>query len=212
MRTLFERLKDNSLTIVLFVLFIACLYAQSVSGWTLQNQKLLEHGREAIGCWEFLHSSSFIEDLASNWQAAILQLATLIALGKFLYQRGAPHSLIPGRAKRGKFRKERQSGNWLYRNSLSLAFLAMFALCFAVHIVFGADAYNEERSLSGEPPISTASFMLSAKFWSSTTQTWQAEYLAIGLYVLLSVFLRQQGSPESKPVESHDDETGEANK
>jgi hypothetical protein len=54
--------------------------------------------------------------------------------------------------------------------------------------------------------------LISAKFWSSILQTWQAEYLAIALFVLLSVFLRQQDSAESKPVESSDATTGEANK
>ena len=85
-------------------------------------------------------------------------------------------------------------------------------LSLALHVVVGAGAYNEERSLTGRPPISIAAFLLSAKFWSSTLQTWQAEYLAIAIFVVLSIFLRQQNSAESKPLESRDDATGEANK
>ena len=81
-----------------------------------------------------------------------------------------------------------------------------------MHVVFGAEAYNEERALAGQPPISIAAFLLSAKFWSSTLQTWQAEYLAIAIFVVLSIFLRQQDSAESKPVESSNETTGEANK
>ena len=102
--------------------------------------------------------------------------------------------------------------NWFYRNSLSMAFLLMFVFSFALHVVFGARAYNEERSLAAQPPISIAAFLVSAKFWSTTLQTWQAEYLVIAIYVVLSIFLRQQGSPESKPVESSNETTGKANK
>ena len=101
---------------------------------------------------------------------------------------------------------------WFYRNSLSLAFLLLFVFSLALHVVFGTYAYNEERSLAGQPPISIAAFPLSAKFWSITLQTWQAEYLVIALYVVLTIFLRQQDSPESKPVESSNETTGEANK
>ena len=90
--------------------------------------------------------------------------------------------------------------------------MLLFLLSFALHVVFGTYAYNEERSLTGEPPISIAAFPLSAKFWSVTLQTWQAEYLVIALYVVLTIFLRQQDSPESKPVESSNATTGEANK
>ena len=85
-------------------------------------------------------------------------------------------------------------------------------LAFALHVVFGTKAYNEERALARQPPISIAAFLRSAKFWSITLQTWQAEYLVIALYVVLTIFLRQQDSPESKPVESSNQTTGEANK
>ncbi len=62
------------------------------------------------------------------------------------------------------------------------------------------------------PGVSLAQYVLSADFWFLTLQTWQAEYLAIALYIILSIFLRQEGSPESKPTEAANEETGEANK
>ena len=154
----------------------------------------------------------FLEGLASNWQAAVLQLGSLIVFSSFLYQRGAPHSRDPRKAPREQERWNADRFGWFYRNSLSLAFLLLFLLSLALHVVFGTYAYNEERSLAGQPPISIAAFPLSAKFWSVTLQTWQAEYLVIALYVVLTIFLRQQDSPESKPVESSNATTGEANK
>lgn len=212
MRRLTHAIKDNSLSIVLFALFVICISAQSLAGWRVQNETLAAHGQTLIGYRHFLSTGAFLEGLASNWQAAVLQLGSLIVFSGFLYQRGAPHSRDPLKTERKQRRRKAGRFSWFYRNSLSLAFLLLFVLALAVHVVFGANAYNEERALAGQPPISVAAFLISAKFWSTTLQTWQAEYLVIALYVVLTIFLRQQGSPESKPVESRNETTGEANK
>jgi len=213
MRRLIRPFKDNSLTISLFALFVLCIFAQTFAGWRLQNETLAAHGKASAGYWHNLFTGAFLEGLASNWQAAFLQLASLIVFSGFLYQRGAPHSRDPNKAKSKQQRLE-EAGRftWFYRHSLFLAFLVLFVLTLALHVVFGDKAYNEDRAFTGQPPMSIAAFLLSAKFWSSTLQTWQAEYLAIALFVVFSVFLRQQDSAESKPLESSDATTGEANK
>ena len=213
MRRLIRPFKDNSLTITLFALFVICIAAQSFAGWRLQNETLAAHGQPSVGYWHDLFTGTFLEGLASNWQAAFLQLASLILFSGFLYQRGAPHSRDPLKAESKQKRLE-EAGRftWFYRNSLFLAFLVLFVLTLALHVVVGDKSYNEDRAFMGQPPMSIAAFLLSAKFWSSTLQTWQAEYLAIAIFVVSSVFLRQQNSAESKPVESSDATTGEANK
>jgi hypothetical protein len=214
MRKLIHPFKYNSLTIVLSGLFVICIAAQSVVGWRLQNDILVAHGRASIGYWTNLSAGAFLEGLAVNWQAAFLQLSSLIFFTGFLYQRGSPQSRDPLKAK-GKKRENKKAARrftWVYRNSLVLAFLSLFACSLVLHVAFGAKAFNEERALTGQPLISVAAFMLTAKFWSATLQTWQAEYLTITLFVVLSAFLRQQGSAESKPVESKNETTGEANK
>jgi hypothetical protein len=209
---LFPAIKNNSLTIVLFALFVLCLFAQTFAGWRLQNETLAAHGKALIGYWRNLATGAFLEGLASNWQAAFLQLASLIVFSSFLFQRGAPHSRDPTKTKSKESRRQEASRfSWSYRHSLFLAFLVLFVLTLALHVLVGADAYNQDRALMAQPPLSIGAFLLSAKFWSSTLQTWQAEYLAIAVFVVLSVFLRQQDSAESKPVESSDESTGEAN-
>ena len=130
----------------------------------------------------------------------------------FLYQCGAPHSRDPRKTKsKQKRREEADRFTWLYRNSLFLAFVLLFVFSLTLHIVFGANAYNEERALIGQPPISIAAFLLSAKFWSSTLQTWQAE--SSDRILCRAQYLScQQDVAESKPVESRIETTAEANK
>ncbi|MGB6176670.1 MAG: DUF6766 family protein [Methylocella sp.] len=212
-RRLIHLIKYSSLSIVLFALFVVCISAQSFAGWRLQNETLAAHGQALVGYWHYLSTGTFLQGLASNWQAAFLQLASLVLFSSFLYQRGAPHSLDPRKPKSEQKRhEEAYRFTWFYRHSLVLALMLLFVLSLALYVVSGTNGYNEERALTGQPLISIAAFLLSVKFWSSTLQTWQAEYLAIALYVVLSVFLHQQGSPESKQLESSTETTGEANK
>lgn len=204
-------LRDHSLSIAMFAFFLICFWGHSIASWQLQNQQLTGHGSAAIGFWQNFLSSSYLQELASNWQAAFLQLTSLIVFSVILYQRGAPHSRDPENQKsKRKEREEDARFPWLYRNSLSVAFVLLFAITFVLHMVSGAFAYNEQLALQHQPSISFGAFLISAKFWSSTLETWQAEYLTIALFIVLSVFLRQQGSAESKPAESGNKETGKA--
>lgn len=209
---LIDQVKDNSLSIVLFTLFVICISAQSLAGWRAENETLAAHGQSLIGYRHFLSTGVFWEGLASNWQAAVLQLGSLIVLSAILYQRGAPHSRDPAGAKHKPTGGRSRRFSWVYRNSLSLVFVLLFLLALGLHIVFGTRGYNEARGLLGQAPISVAAFLRSATFWSTTLQTWQAEYLVIAIYVVLTIFLRQDGSPESKPIGSRNATTGEANK
>jgi hypothetical protein len=97
----------------------------------------------------------------------------------------------------------------LYRHSLSLAFLLLFFVSFALHAAGGAREYSEEQVLHGGEAVSTLEYVATARFWFESFQNWQSEFLAIGSMVVLSIFLRQQGSPESKPVDAPHGETGD---
>ncbi len=155
----------------------------------------------------------------SNWQAAILQLTVLIAFGSLLRQKGAVHSRQPDekgspqspRTIEWKFARRSSVGEWLYANSLSLAFAATFAVTFAAHAIFATWKHNEDQALRHLPPDAFGAYVQSADFWFTVFQTWEAEFLAIGFYIVLGIFLRQQGSAESKPVGASDQQTGGAN-
>lgn len=208
-------LRGNSLSIALFALFFACLALQAVTGWFAFNQSLHDDQRPALAFVAYLRTGNFLDGAFSNWQAAVLQLAVLVAFSAVLRQHGAAHSRKSEPANLAKLRRNVALRDtpleWLRANSLSLAFFAMFALFFVLHAVFGTMKHNEDQAFRHQPPSSLTDYVLSADFWFTVFQTWEAEFGAIGLYVVLSIFLRQEGSPESKPVGASDEQTGGPN-
>jgi hypothetical protein len=203
---------NNSLSLTFLVLFIVSIIGQAMVGVRAYNHGLSEHHRSPITQRQYLKTGNFLDAVFSNWQAAILQLGCLITFGTILHQKGAPHSRKPEGDSSEKVRQQGGNASWLYRNSLSLAFLTLFVAAIIAHMIFGNWAYNETSEIMGDAPTSIVHYLQTADFWFRTLQTWQAEFVAIAIYVVLSIYLRQAGSPESKPVASSDDESGEANK
>lgn len=169
------------------------------------------HGLPAIGYARYLVTGNFLDGAFVNWQAALLQLGCLIVFAAKFREKGAAHSLSPRSRALRKRHEEGKGRPWVYRHSLSLAFAALFALSFIAHLFFGVMDLNEKLKMSHQPPVTTIDYGLSPAFWFSNTQTWEAEFAALVIYILLSVFLRQQGSPESKPVDSSNSVTGKTN-
>lgn len=210
-----KAIRDDSMSIMLFSLFLVCLIGQGLSGWFAYDHLLkVGHFRE-IALGRYLGTGNFLDGIFSNWQAAILQLAVLITFGSVLRQRGAAHSRrmepTSHRTIDWKLSLRPTMHEWLYANSLSLAFLGLFLLIFVLHGLFGEWKYNEIQLLHHLSPISFSSYIRSSSFWFSVFQCWEAEFSAIGLYIVLSIFLRQENSPESKPVGASDEQTGGAN-
>ncbi|MGH6987729.1 MAG: DUF6766 family protein [Caulobacteraceae bacterium] len=206
---------NDSMSVALFSLFLVCLAAQALTGWFAFNHDLRSAHFPQIGFSTYLGTGTFLDGVFSNWQAAILQLAVLISFGSVLRQRGAPHS------KKGEGASHRKLslrltlkptvGEWLRCNGLALTFFAMFVATFACHALFGSWKHNEDQMLRGLAASSFSAYASSSSFWFSVFQCWEAEFAAIGVYIVLSIFLRQEGSPESKPVDAGDKETGETN-
>ena len=204
-------LSDHGLSLSFAALFVVCLVGQSISGHVNYNSELAMHGQPAIGYANYLATGNFLDGVFTNWQAALLQLGCLIVFAVKFREKGAAHSLSTATQARKPRREEDKSSPWIYRHSLSLAFAALFGLSFIAHLFFGAMDRNARLQWLHRPPMSVGSYSLSSAFWFTTTQTWEAEFSAIAIYVVLSIFLRQQGSPESKPVESSNEVTGETN-
>lgn len=214
--------RENGLSITLFALFILFLAGQAIAGWFEENHDLEQHGQPAIELAEYLASGSFVEVTAENWESEFLQMFVYVLFTVFLFQRGSSESKSPDEPEEVD-RDPRESRNkrdapWpvrvggvtlrLYENSLSLAFLLLFLVSFTLHALGGAAQFNEENQLHGEAPITVWEYLATSRFWYESFQNWQSEFLAIGSMVVLSIFLRQRGSPESKPVDSPHSQTG----
>ena len=212
--------REHGLSIVLFSLFFVTLAGQSVTGLREKNQDLKEHGHAEMTYGTYLTSGHFIEGVFENWESEFLQMSSYVLLTIWLRQKGSAESKkLTGeedvdKDPRGSRRKDApwpvRRGGWvlgLYENSLSLAFVALFLVSFFLHAVGGTTEFNQEAIAHGSPPVSTATYVSTARFWYESLQNWQSEFLATGAIVFLSVFLRQRGSPESKPVDSPHSET-----
>lgn len=206
---------ENGLSLAFIALFLICLAGQVAAGLALQAED--PNGQDqSSSVLAYLAQPTFLKGVLSNWQAALFQLFVLIVLTVFLRQKGASHSRKPEVQPSAKtspkhLRWFRHSRNWGYANSLSLAFLALFLVSFAGFVTTEYLVYNSKRDRLGEAALNFKAFLMSADLWFATFQTWQAEFFAMGTFLLLSVFLRQEGSAESKPVEAADEETGETN-
>ncbi len=215
-------LRNNGLSLVLFVLFLMLLAGQSLVGQAVQNDERRDHGQAPVSYVAYLTSGAFLEVTMENWESEFFQMSVYVLFTVFLFQKGSSESKSPDR-KEAVDRDPRlfahkqnvpgpvRQGGWrlrLYENSLSLAFLSLFLISFVLHAVGGVHEYNEERQLHGEAGLTLLQYLHSARFWFESLQNWQSEFLAIWSMVVLSIFLRQRGSPESKPVDAPHSETG----
>jgi hypothetical protein len=215
-------LRDNSLTIVVLVLFAVFLAGQTVTGFEVHLAELHADGQAPITLVAYLASGHFIEATFENWESEFLQMGALVVLSVALHQRGSPESKDPDRdeavdrepdpTRRGAPWPVRAGGatRHLYQHSLSIALFSLFALSFALHVLGGVEEYNRQQLVHGGQPTTAFGFLLTADFWFQSLQNWQSEFLSVGALVLLTVFLRERGSPESKPVDEAHATTGSA--
>jgi hypothetical protein len=208
---------------VMFGLFFFSLVGQYITGFHEYNDEQRQHRQPTVDYVEYLTEGHFIEATFENWESEFLQMAMFIVLTIFLFQKGSSESKTPGAVARVDMIPEKsllgpdapspvRKGGWrllLYQNSLSLTFAVLFILSFLLHAYGGVKEHNEEQIVHGRPQATLVEFLGTSKFWFQSFQNWQSEFLSIGLMVLLTVWLRQKGSPESKPVDApHYSETG----
>src|SRR5688500_3004376 len=213
--------KNNALSITMIGAFLIFLVLQSVFGWHVRNEELAQAGVAPDPWWRYVRTGHFAESVFENWESEFLQMGFYVLLTAYLVQRGSAESKKPDQHDRKEDypSEAKPQSPWpvkvgglvlvLYRNSLAIALLLIFAGSFVLHLLGGAADYNEQQALeSGAPPVSALQFLGTSDFWFQSMQNWQSEFLAVGALVVLSVFLRQHGSPESKPVTTPHHETG----
>lgn len=214
-------IRENSLSIVLFSLFFIFLIFLSISGYLYENEELTAHSQSTISYISYITSGSFIEAVFENWESEFLQMGALVVLTIWLVQKGSADSKkLIGKnevdtesrykiIKASNWRLRRRAlGKAIYANSLSITLFSLFLLSFVLHALGGVAAINQEALMHNEESINTLQYISSSKFWFESFQNWQSEFLAVGVLLVLSIFLRQRGSPESKPIGEKNKQTG----
>ncbi len=215
--------RENGLSLAFGAIFLITLVAQSLAGQRNENAALAERGENVLTWWQYVRSPDFGGAVMENWQSEFLQFSLFIAATIWLVQKGSNES------KRledvGRESDEKQlvgryappgAPRWaatgdirtrIYENSLLLVMMLIFLGTWLGQSLNNWRSFNEERLEQGVATISWGRYLLDPEFWEKTLQNWQSEFLAIGSIVVFSIYLRQRGSPESKPVGSPHDET-----
>ena len=215
-------LRDNSLTAVLLVLFALSIVGQSIAGASEYDADQQDHGQPPVGYLGYLMTGHFIESVFENWESEFLQMGLYVVLTAYLFQRGSAESKDPDGKEPvdedPRQAQDRKDVPWpvrrgglvlkLYEHSLSSALFLLFILSFALHAASGAREYSQEQLLHGGAAVSTLEYLTTARFWFESFQNWQSEFLSIAVIAVLSIFLRERGSPESKPVAASHYDTG----
>lgn len=192
--------------------FVVFFVGQIFTGHRDYNAARAKHGASTASLGEYLQSGHFAEATAENWESEFLQMFVYVAATAFLYQKGSAESKDPDarhphhctQARPDSPWPVRRGGWWLrlYEHSLSLALLTLFLAAFTWHAIGGLRHYNEERAAEGDAAVALSDYLASSRFWFEAFQNWQSEFLSIGAMVLLTIWLREVNSPESKKVET----------
>jgi hypothetical protein len=218
-------LRNNALSLAFGVLFLATLVGQAISGTADFNAQQIANGLEPVSFLDYVTSSSFMVDVMENWQSEYLQFLLYIFATVWFVQKGSAESKEPG--EEGTESEEDQKigrhadqdspawarvGGWrtaLFSRSLGLLMGSLFLLTWAASAVAGWAAFNSEQLGQRQDPVGFAGYLIEADFWNRSFQNWQSEMLAVGSMAIFSVYLRQRGSPESKPVGVSHADTGQ---
>jgi hypothetical protein len=209
----------NSLSIVFIVLFLSALAGQAFTGWKEYNDELRDEHAAEIGFGTYLHTGHFVSATFENFQSEFLQMALYVVLTVGLRQQGSAESKslnekeevdrVPVARKDAPW-PVRKGGLWLklYSQSLSIVFILLFFFSWSMHLYGSWRDYNAEQMLKGKSVETIGAYLLQPRFWFETFQNWQSEFLSVLSIMVLTIFLRQKGSPESKPVDAAHLETG----
>ncbi|AUZ86299.1 DUF6766 family protein [Arthrobacter sp. TmT3-37] len=207
-------MRDHGLLLANLALFLFSFVGMVLSGVLHYNEEQLTHGEPTVTPAGFLATGDFLEATFENWESEFLQMGMYVVLTAYLFQRGSSESKLPDKHEPQDDDPQDAAGDkdapWpvrrgglaltLYEHSLSILFFALFAASFLLHAVGGSEAYNDEQASHGQPGVSVLGYLATSRFWFESFQNWQSEFMVIAVMVGASVYLRERGSVESKPV------------
>ncbi|HEV7993748.1 MAG TPA: DUF6766 family protein [Gemmatimonadaceae bacterium] len=214
---------ENGLVLAATTLFLFSFVGQIVAGHAVYNDAQRDHHQPTVSFSQYFTTGAFVEATAENWESEFLQMGIFVVLTAFLYQRGSSESKKIAEPEAVDQRPEDASGDpdapWpvrhggvpltLYKHSLSIALFALFLVSFLLHAAGGAADYSDDQRQHGGSPVGMLGYLATSRFWFESFQNWQSEFLSVAVLVLLSIWLREHGSAQSKPVAAPHSETGE---
>ena len=217
-------IRGHSLSLFFLLLFLAALIGQAIAGHVLHNEDAVAHHGTTMSFWRYLVSSDFGNPVMENWQSEYLQFMLFMLATIWLIERGSPESKPPDKQgtesekeqKIGRYAKQ-DSPDWarprgiktfVYSNSLLIVMSIIFFGSWFAQSVTGWTRFNSDQVAHHEKIVSWLGYVGSADFWEATLENWQSEFLAVGSFVAITVFLRQRGSSQSKPVGTSHEATG----
>ncbi len=211
-------LKKNGLSVSLLGLFLIFWAAQTLTGWKVYNNELLEENGNPIPFSDYLTSGHFVSATFENWESEFLQMFIFVVFSIFLYQQGSTESKsIEEDEEVDELPDERTSPHWMvrqgglikwvYANSLSITLFLFFLLSFLAHSWGSFRHHQTEQLLKNKAPELYSDYIQGSDFWFESFQNWQSEFLAVFVIVYFTVFLRQQGSSQSKKVDAKDEDS-----
>jgi hypothetical protein len=219
-----RRLREHGLALAFTALLIGALVGEAFAGRADYNEQAADAGLPVLGMLAYLTSAQFAADVAENWQSEYLQFTVFILLTVWFVQRGSPESKPLDEAGRESDKDQKlgqyatpesplwaRLGGWrtsLYSHSLGVVMTLFFLGSWGAQFVAGRAAYNSDQLGDLQDPLGWGQYLVAPDFWNRTLQNWQSEFLAVASMVVLSIYLRERGSPESKPVGEPHDSTG----
>jgi hypothetical protein len=214
-------LRNNGLTVVLMLLFLFSIVGQWLTGWRFENSELARHGDPGLTLAQYATDAGFLSAVFENWESEFLQMSAYVLLTCWLFQKGSAESADPDEPPRDEdlaaqankkgapaILRWGPAARWLYANSLGLTLLLLFLASFLLHWKYSAAQAAEEAISHGETPLSVGQYLFDAQLWFESFQNWQSEFLSTAVLVVLTIFLRQRESPESKAVAAPHAQTG----
>jgi hypothetical protein len=217
-------LRTHTLSLGFGLLFLVTLVGQALVGHSDFNHEQAAHDSPLMSLGRYVTSSAFAVDVMENWQSEYLQFTLFILGTVWLIQRGSPESNEPEKVGLESDEEQKigehaeagspgwaKAGGWrtaVYSNSLLLVMGTIWLGSWAAQAVTGRVTYNAEQLDHRLDTVSLWQYVGTSDFWNRTLQNWQSEFLAVGSMAVLAIYLRQRGSPESKPVGAPHEATG----
>ena len=212
--------RNNGLSIIFFILFLVSIVAQAVTGLIEHNQEMKEEGGPTVSMIQYLTTGHFLQATFENWESEFLQMALFVTLSMFLYQKGSSESKDPDKEEEvdREPNPRRKNAPWpvkkgglvldIYSHSLCYALWFLFIVSFFIHWRGSMLDYNQSQLLKGAQTETAIQYLGNSRLWFESFQNWQSEYLSVFAIIVLTIFLREKGSPQSKPVDAPNSETG----